>query len=211
MDITRVGLCHDGGAPMKLSGEALLHGSVDRVYQALTDPAVLVRTIPGCERLERIGPDSYTAVVTAGVASIKGSYAGEVTLTDQNPPYGFVLKASGSGAPGTVSAEARVSLADGPEGTTTLTYDADVVIGGMVGGVGQRILTGVAGKLADEFFAAVDAVLTGATREAAPAVFARPVPAGTGGDFTRGVVFGAAAALLGVIVGALAAGRRGSP
>jgi carbon monoxide dehydrogenase subunit G len=217
---------------MKISGEATLHAPVDRVYAALNDPAVLVRTIPGCERLERVGSDAYTMVVTAGVASVKGTYTGEVALTDQDPPYGFTLKASGAGGPGTVSATARVKLAGdggdgggggGEDGTTTLTYDADAVVGGMVGGVGQRVLTGVAKKTAAEFFAAVDGVLTGPAAPAPaekvapaavvepavgpgaePAVYTRPPSPARGlpgGDFAAGVLFGAAAALVGALVG----------
>ena len=133
----------------------------------------------------------------------------------QEAPYGFLLKASGSGAPGTVSAEARVRLAAGDGGTTTVSYDADAVVGGMVGGVGQRVLTGVARRTAGEFFAAVDDVLNGAAVEgqepAEVAVFERPPGAAVRavpGDFARGVAFGAAAALLGVVVGALIGRRR---
>ena len=88
---------------MKVTGEATLHAPVERVYAALNDPAVLVRTIPGCERLEAAGEDAYRMTVTAGVASIKGSYAGDVRLTDQVPPERFTLRASGAGAPGTVA------------------------------------------------------------------------------------------------------------
>ena len=198
---------------MKISGEATVRGPVEQVYAALVDPAVLVRTIPGCERLERTGPDAYTMTLSAGVAAIKGTYSGEVVLTDQEAPYGFLLKASGSGAPGTVSAEARVRLAAGDGGTTTVSYDADAVVGGMVGGVGQRVLTGVARRTAGEFFAAVDDVLNGAAAptSAEPAVFERPPGAAVRavpGDFARGVAFGAAAALLGVVVGALIGRRR---
>jgi len=198
---------------VKISGEATVRGPVEQVYAALVDPAVLVRTIPGCERLERTGPDAYTMTLSAGVAAIKGTYSGEVVLTDQEAPYGFLLKASGSGAPGTVSAEARVRLAAGDGGTTTVSYDADAVVGGMVGGVGQRVLTGVARRTAGEFFAAVDDVLNGAAAptSAEPAVFERPPGAAVRavpGDFARGVAFGAAAALLGVVVGALIGRRR---
>ncbi|HEV7897689.1 MAG TPA: carbon monoxide dehydrogenase subunit G, partial [Planosporangium sp.] len=110
---------------MKITGEATLHAPVAKVYAALIDPAVLVRTIPGCHRLERIGADAYRMTVTAGVAAIKGAYAGEVVLADQLPPHAFVLKASGAGSAGTVSAEAHVRLADAGNQTTTLTYDAD--------------------------------------------------------------------------------------
>lgn len=145
---------------MKVAGEAFLHAEPERVYAALTDPAVLVRTIPGCESLEALGDDSYRVTVTAGVASIKGTYDGAVRLAEQQPPGSFVLRAKGSGAPGTVEASVRVQLVGDGE-RTRLTYDADAVVGGMVGGVGQRMLASAARKMAADFFASVDRVLTG--------------------------------------------------
>ena len=162
---------------MKITGSANLNAPVAAVWAALNDPAVLVRTIPGCERLEEVGQDRYRMTITAGVASIKGTYDGEVALADQQPPDSFVLRASGAGAPGTVQADVTVTLApDGPDGGgTLLRYDADAVVGGMVGGVGQRMLTGVAKKTAGEFFKAVDGVLTGVT-PAVPAPGVVPAP-----------------------------------
>jgi uncharacterized protein len=200
---------------MKVTGDATLHAPIEQVWTALNDPAVLVRTIPGCERLEATGPDSYRMVVTAGVASIKGTYAGEVELTDQQQPHSFLMRASGAGGPGTVSTEVRVSLADTGDGSTKLTYDADAVVGGVVAGVGQRMLVGVARKTAGEFFNAVDDVLTGKaiqpipTAAQEPGVYVAPAaPSGAvGGDFVRGAIVGAAIALAGVLVGGIL-GRR---
>jgi carbon monoxide dehydrogenase subunit G len=211
---------------VKVNGSATLHAPREKVWEALNDPAVLVRTIPGCQQLEEVGPDAYRMTITAGVASIKGTYQGDVALTDQQQPGAFTLKASGAGAPGTVSADVKVTLADA-DGTTRLDYDADAIVGGMIGGVGQRVLSGVAKKTAGEFFMAVDDVLTGkaptvpAPREeaagvaapvAAPGVFTAPAaaPGGPFGreDFMWGVALGAAAALAGAIVGGLVARRR---
>jgi carbon monoxide dehydrogenase subunit G len=213
---------------MRVSGSATLHAPVDQVYAALNDPAVLVRTIPGCERLERAGEDAYKLTVTAGVASVRGTYAGDVRIADQQPPQAFTLKASGAGAPGTVAADVQVRLEPGDDGTTVLSYDADAVVGGMIGGVGQRMLAGVAKRTAGDFFAAVDRVLTGAAPAEAPAAAAAgAVPAGAGaaatpqvftapprraagppgGELAVGVVLGAAAALLGVLVGGWVARR----
>jgi uncharacterized protein len=218
---------------MKLAGEAVLHAPLDRVWTALRDPAVLVATIPGCERLVATGPDSYDMTVTAGVASIKGSYAGTVSLSDLPEPHTFLMKASGAGGPGTVDADVRVSLTEaGDAGEhTRLSYDADAAVGGVIGGVGQRMLIGVAKKLAGEFFTGVDDLLAGNRQAAAggPAESSagRPAtnqPATTGSaagqtvftaagrgrptagpatdSFFAGAVFGAAVALLGVLVGA---------
>ena len=204
---------------MKVAGQAVLQAPIERVWDALNDPAVLVRTIPGCQQLEATGPDAYAMTVVAGVASIKGSYAGTVQLADLQPPTSFVLRASGAGAPGTVSAEVLVRLTE-QQGATVLEYDADAVVGGMIGGVGQRMLAGVAKKLAVEFFTGVEAVLTGTTltgtaltgtaepapAAAAPGVYRAPqapakVAAGGPVSFILGAVFGAAAALAGVLVG----------
>jgi uncharacterized protein len=214
---------------MKLTGTANLTAGVEEVYAALQDPAVLVRTIPGCQRLEAVGDDSYRATVTAGVAAVKGTFDGAVRLADQRPPHSFTLHASGAGAPGTVSAVARVRLAPADGGGTVLTYDADATIGGVLGGVGQRMITGVAGRTAADFFQAVDRALAGpapdderpafreeefdALRAAAgpSTVWTAPAPAVDPArqrmrDLLLGAVVGAVIAIAGVIVGAIVAG-----
>jgi len=121
---------------MKISGTAVLNAPVDQVWAAFNDPAVLARTIPGCQELHEVGPDAYRMTVTAGVASIKGTYEGNVSLTERNPPGFFVLRAAGAGAPGTVGADVKISLLDSATGGTDLSYDADAVVGGVIGGVG---------------------------------------------------------------------------
>lgn len=140
---------------MQLNGSVTVAAPVTRVWDALQDPAVLARTIPGCSSLEETGPDTYRMVVTAGVASIQGTYVGQVELADPDPPRSFVLRARGQGAPGTVDATVRVRLTDG-DGSTRIDYEADATVGGMVGGVGQRMLGSVAKRTAGEFFAAVE-------------------------------------------------------
>ena len=208
---------------MKISGTAALNAPVDQVWVAFNDPAVLARTLPGCQELREVGPDSYRMTITAGVASIKGTYEGEVALIEQNPPGSFVLRASGAGAPGTVGADVRFSLTDSATGGTDLGYDADAVVGGVIGGVGQRMLTGVAKKMAGQFFAAVDADIAGVRVPApverlksvgapgSPLTYAGPAAGGRtafqGRDFLLGALTGAAIALAGVAVG-FAAGRR---
>ncbi|MFG1942959.1 carbon monoxide dehydrogenase subunit G [Nonomuraea sp. NPDC048826] len=156
---------------MKVAGSAVIGVERNRVWAALQDPSVLVCTIPGCERLEECGPDTYRMTVNAGVASLKGVYQGEVALAEPSAPERFVLRARGQGAPGTVDATVSVRLSE-IDGGTRVDYDADAVIGGMIGGVGQRMLGSVARKTAGEFFAAVERHLT-----AAPDTPAAPVPA----------------------------------
>ncbi|MEV6980464.1 SRPBCC domain-containing protein [Sphaerisporangium sp. NPDC051017] len=158
---------------MKVVGSAVVGVDRGRVWAALQDPAVLVRTIPGCKRLEATGADTYRMTVTAGVASIKGVYEGEVVLSDPEEPEGFTLRARGAGAPGTVDATVRIRLSEVDGGSTRVDYDAEAVVGGMIGGVGQRMLGSVAKKTAGEFFTAVEHHL----REPIPAAEPFPVAA----------------------------------
>jgi hypothetical protein len=162
-----------------------------------------------------------------GVASIKGTYEGDVILTELDPPGSFALKVIGVGAPGTVGADVSFRLQESAAGGTDLSYEADAVVGGAIGGVGQRMLVGVAKKMAGQFFAAVDADLAGervripvtvkdAVRVSSPfAPGERPAVEGDriqdrdvhGREFLYGALTGAAIALAGVAVG-FAAGRR---
>ena len=93
---------------MKFTGENILAAPVEQAWDALLDPAVLVRTIPGCERLEATGDNAYAMTVTAGVASIKGTYAGSCMLTDLAAHESLVMKLDGAGAPGTIGATVNV-------------------------------------------------------------------------------------------------------
>src|ERR687889_2584769 len=107
--------------------------------------------------------------VSVGVGAIRGTYAGEVHLTDQQRPTSYVMHASGAGAPGQVRATVTINLEPDGEGTT-LTYSADAVVGGPVAGVGQRMISGVAKRMAGQFFTAIDRELTsGAPVGTAPA------------------------------------------
>ena len=194
---------------MKISGEATIKAPVEKVWDALLDPAVLVRTIPGCERLETTGENTYAMTVTAGVAAIKGTYAGTCELSDLEPHESLVLKAQGAGAPGTIGADVLVRFS-GAGDTTTLTYDADAIVGGMIGGVGQRMLGSVSKRMAGEFFSNVEQVLIGIapvvpTETTTPGVFQRPVPQEQ--DQVKAMLIGAGLMLAGVLVGA-AIGRR---
>ncbi len=211
---------------MKFTGENVLDAPLDQVWDALLDPAVLVRTIPGCSRLEATGENAYDMTVTAGVAAIKGTYAGTCRLHDLVPHESLMMDLQGAGTPGTIGAQVAVGFHDAGGGTTRITYDADAVVGGMVGGVGQRMLTSVSRKMAGEFFGNVGSVLSGSpsveeavaqqpSREPGEAavgqVFTAPAatPAvGSQQDFLKGIAVGAGLVLVGVFAGAVLGSRR---
>ena len=213
---------------MKITGSNVVPYPVDQVWDALLDPRVLVATIPGCERLESTGVHSYGMTVTAGVAAIKGTYAGACVLSDLVDRESLVMRLEGAGAPGTIDATVKVYFGEAEPGHTKIDYDADAVVGGMVGGVGQRMLSSVSRRMAGEFFTNVGRAIgapAAAPAAAAPAAAAAPgapgapvaAPAAGGAvlsapakpgvaardDFLKGIAVGAGLVLLGVLAGSL--------
>jgi carbon monoxide dehydrogenase subunit G len=176
---------------MKIQGTSVLHATPDKVWAAITDPAVLAGVIPGCQELKPLGENHFGLTVSMGVAAIRGTYAGEVSLYDMTEPTQLTMRAAGSGGPGTIDTTVGVTLTDQGDGTTLLAYDAVATVGGAAGGVGQRVLTSVAKKTAGLFFAAIDDVLTGKKPVGAAAV-AAAVPH-TGGHEAAGAAVGAGA------------------
>ncbi len=146
---------------MRFTGGSTLTAPPEKVWEAILDPAALARSIPGCNELTPTGQNQYAMSVTAGVAAIKGTYTGTVGLSDLDEPKSLTMKASGSGAPGTIDADVRVTLNPGANGGTDISYDADATVGGAIGGVGQRMLAGVSKKMAGQFFQALDQDIAG--------------------------------------------------
>jgi carbon monoxide dehydrogenase subunit G len=205
---------------MKISGDNTIPYPVAKVWDALLDPGVLVRTIPGCERLETTGENTYAMTVTAGVAAIRGTYDGTCALSDLKQGESLVMRLQGAGAPGTIDATVNVAFSPAGDGATRVVYDADAVVGGMVGGVGQRMLGSVSKRMAGEFFGNVgDAIGRGGvttpvvSAAAAPGqvgqVFtAPPRAASSQQEFLKGIAVGAGLVLLGVVAGGLFGRRR---
>jgi len=206
---------------VKIAGTNTIPFPVGQVWDALLDPAVLVRTIPGCERLETAGEHAYEMTVTAGVAAIRGTYSGSCVMSDLQPHSSLVMRVQGAGAPGTVDATVNVSFVEGDDGTE-VAWDADAIVGGMVGGVGQRMLSSVARRMAGEMFDAVGRQMAGSSEVEQGAlasvvetpegesrqVFTRPPGPGGRDDFVKGTAVGAGLVLLGVVAGAVFGRRR---
>jgi len=136
---------------MKIEGSHDVPAPRQKVWDAFLDPRQLRKAIPGCEKLEALGGDEFKATLKVGVAAVKGTFEGKVRLLEQKPLESYRLAAEGSGGPGFVKADTLITLSE-IEGGTRVAYSADVQVGGLIAGVGQRMLGGVSRMMADQFF-----------------------------------------------------------
>ena len=152
---------------MKLEGVQQLDASRERVYQCLVDPAVLQRCIPGCERLEKTGDNTFAATIRTGVGSIKGVFNGTARLEDLRQPEHLRIVVDGKGSPGFLKGAGDLDL-ETTGGGTTVHYSGDVQVGGTIASVGQRMIQGTAKMMAAQFFTSLAAEAATAVGEPPP-------------------------------------------
>ena len=136
---------------MKLEGAYDVPAPRKKVWEAFLDPKQLKKAIPGCEKLEAIGPDEYKATMKVGVGGVKGTFEGKVRLSDKKPPESYKMAVEGAGGPGFIRGETVITLTD-TDGGTRVSYTADLQVGGLIASVGQRMMGGVSKMMADKFF-----------------------------------------------------------
>jgi uncharacterized protein len=125
------------------------------VWDALHDPDVLKKVIPGCTSMELLEGGEYLINLSLGVAAIKGEYEGKARLTDHDFPHHYTLQAEGAGSPGFVKINMDCYLVEKDENSSTMRWECDVVAGGLIAGIGGRVLSGIAKFMAKNFFKAV--------------------------------------------------------
>jgi hypothetical protein len=143
---------------MDISGTYTFTASPQRVWDLLMDPAVIAGCIPGCEKLEPTGEDTYRARLAVALAAITGTYDGTVTISDKIPPSSYLLTVEGQGKPGFVKGNAQISLrAEGEN--TVVEVGGTVQTGGAIARLGQRLIGGVSKMMQDRFFACLQGKL----------------------------------------------------
>lgn len=139
---------------LDIGGEEIFEVPIEALWQALNDPAVLKKCIPGCKDMIDEGGDRFRLVLNLKVASVGGSFEGEISLSEKMPPAQCKVAVSGEGSLGQGSGAATFALMSQDAGTL-MRYSGEGEIGGLVAGVGQRILKGVAKHLIGLFFKAL--------------------------------------------------------
>ena len=141
---------------MKISGSYTLPFTRERVYQLLQDPEVLAQCMPGTDHLAKIGPDEYEMKMKMVISAVQGLFAGKIRVADQKPPEQFRLLVEGSGKVGFLKGEGVLTLvpsdASASDPSTEVHYEGDVHVGGVIAGVGQRLLDTTAKLVIRKFF-----------------------------------------------------------
>jgi carbon monoxide dehydrogenase subunit G len=129
---------------MIVDGEFTFRAPRNRVWVLLQDPDVLVKAMPGAQRLIATGDGTYEGTIRIGVGPVTAAqWTLTVALHDREEPARYLMKVDSKGPLGFTRGSAQVELVE-VEQSTTMRYHADLQIGGKVAGIGQRLLDQVA-------------------------------------------------------------------
>jgi len=161
---------------MDMQGTRQLAVTQQQAWEALNDPEMLKRCLPGCDRFESTGDGQYTVSMAVKVGPVSAKFNGKVTLSDMQPPVSYKLAFEGQGGvAGFGKGASEVSLAPNDAGCE-LGYTVQAQVGGKIAQLGQRLIDGAAKSMADDFFKRFDQELQ-ALHAPAP-VAADEAPAG---------------------------------
>ena len=136
---------------MKLTGSFEIKLDKNSVWNALNNPEILKKCIPGCEEFKKKSDISFTATATNKIGPFNASFTGDIELQDLNPPDSYKIIGKGNSPVGIASGEALVQLEEN-NGITKLTYNVQANVGGKIAQIGSRLIDMTAKKMADIFF-----------------------------------------------------------
>ena len=179
---------------MEMTGEYTISAPREKVYEALNDPEILAKCIPGCQELNKDSDTELSATVKSKVGPVSATFKGKVTISEMDPPNGYKISGEGSGGvAGFAKGGAEVKLVEDGE-NTVLSYVATAQVGGKLAQIGSRLIDSTAKKMANEFFGKfAEEVGGGAAEAAAPAAAAPAEPAPASSEKPAETAPGAAA------------------
>lgn len=141
---------------MRVEGTYTIKADVGSVWAALQDPEALAGCIPGCERFEAQGEDTYEIALKAGVGPVTAAYSGRLVVADKVVPESYRMLVEGGGVAGTVRGEVLLRLTE-EGGETTIEIVGDAQVTGTVARVGQRFMGSASRLLMGQFFSCMKA------------------------------------------------------
>ena len=156
---------------MEMLGNRRLGVTQQQAWEALNDPETLKKCIPGCDKFELTGENTYSVALALKIGPVSAKFSGKVMLSDIVAPDGYKLTFEGQGgvagfAKGSSSvslkpladvAPADAEAASTPGAGCELDYTVQAQVGGKIAQLGQRLIDGAAKSTADDFFKRFDA------------------------------------------------------
>ncbi|MEF8814502.1 MAG: carbon monoxide dehydrogenase subunit G [Halovenus sp.] len=137
---------------MKFDGEFVVDGAPEEIWPYFNDPDILQDCAPGCKEMVLESPSQLRATLEVGVGSVKPTFDVDAVVLECTEPSRLEIRATGEASRNSFSMTAWQELTDNGDGTTTVEWEADADVSGVIASLGDRALGSVTNKLVNDFF-----------------------------------------------------------
>jgi carbon monoxide dehydrogenase subunit G len=137
---------------MQLRGNHVINASPEIIWNMLIDPDILASIVPGIEKIEKTGDNTFKSTVVIKLGPVNSSFTGSLQMDDLEKDKGFTLKVQQNSKVGNANAVVKIDLAPVSENQATVSFDGNVKLSGLLASMGQRVLGSVANMLSKQFF-----------------------------------------------------------
>ena len=121
------------------------------IWDFIIDPARIGKCLPDVKSLEVESESKSIAVIRVGVGPIRTDFKFRIEIVEKQPISHVRLKATGAGSGSRIDLDTVIDLGESAGGCT-LSYRSDVKVGGLMAGLGQRLMKDTADKTISGIF-----------------------------------------------------------
>jgi carbon monoxide dehydrogenase subunit G len=114
----------------------------DRLYALMTNPSIVVTLIPDVVSFKVADMDHFSVKARAGIGPMRGIIDMDFALDEKKDGRFVKLRGKGRGMQSNVDLVLSMTIEGGP-GNCTASWVADAQVGGMLAGVGGRLIDGI--------------------------------------------------------------------
>jgi len=136
---------------VRIEGREEIDLARERLWELITDPQFLLKCIPGLERVTSQGPADFECAVRADYAFVKGTAKVRAEIGELVRPSSATLTLTASTVGASANARSRVDL-EAKDASTVVHWSAEVETRGLLAGLGQGLVEGVARDMVQKLF-----------------------------------------------------------
>jgi carbon monoxide dehydrogenase subunit G len=139
---------------VRIQGERVVDATREQVFATLTDPQVVMQTVPLVERFESHDADHWDVIVKLPLPMAKPLKL-SFEVVEKRPPEHARLRSRGGGMVGGASVDSSFDLTEQAGGGTLVRFHAEISFTGMLSPV-EKMLEPVAQRQAEKTLDAIE-------------------------------------------------------
>jgi len=128
-------------------------GSLGDIWQFMMDPERIGSCIPGCEKIEPLGEDSYRSTFKIKLPIFSITATSTTTITETDPPHHLKSITDGKYdlGGGTFHQEMVLDMKEVDGGEVEVSYSAETTLQGGLAGFSEDLMSKMAHGVAEQF------------------------------------------------------------